>query len=71
MKVYDELGSPWKVPGGAPAARLVNKLKRSRYELVCLPLATLATGKLVEPYAVPEDPIRATRLAECLAVLGE
>ena len=70
MKVFDEFGHTWRVQGGHPAARHVNKLKRSRYELVVLPLATLATGRPVQPYVQPEDPIRAVRLAECLEVIS-
>ena len=69
MKVYDEFGNPWKIRGGDPAARLVNKLKRSRYELVVLPLTTLAIGHSTHPAITPEDPIRAVRLAECLEAL--
>lgn len=69
MRVFDELGNPWKVRGGDPAARLVNKLQRSRYRLVVLPLATLATGTSTEPAVIPDDPIRAVRLEECLAAL--
>lgn len=69
MKVYDEFNNTWRVKGGDPAMRLVNRLKRSRYELVVLPLATLATGHMTSPAAVPDDVIRATRLNECLGVL--
>lgn len=50
--------------------RLVSKLKRLRYEWVVLPLATLATGDLDATGHPPADPLRATRMAECIGVLS-
>ncbi len=67
--IYDELGHPWRVTGGDPAARLVGALRRRRYELIVLPCLTLATGQLTEPAAEPDDVIRRTRLLDCLDVL--
>ena len=57
------------MPGGSPAARPVNMLKRRGYTLIVLPLRTLASGALAEPVEQPADIVRRTRLAECLEVL--
>lgn len=70
MKIEDEYGNRWVCRGGDPAMRLVNRLKRMRYEWVILPLATLATGELGREGKTPEDPLRAGRLAECIGVLS-
>lgn len=66
---YDELGNAWKVPGGTPSARQVNRLKRGGYHLIVLPLRTLVSGELAEPVEQPADVIRSTRLRECLDYL--
>lgn len=70
MIIFDEFGNRWRCKGGDPAMRLVNRLKRSRYELVVLPLATLASGHMTSPATIPDDVIRATRLNECIEVLS-
>ncbi len=69
VEIYDELGNPWKVAGGAPASRLVNRLVRDNYRLIVLPLVALATGRLGGAYVEPEDIIRSTRLRDCLDAL--
>lgn len=70
MRVTDEFGNNWRVTGGSPGMKFVNRLARSRYQYVVLPLAMLASGHMTTPAHIPEDVIRATRLAECLAVLS-
>lgn len=50
--------------------KLVNRLLRSRYQYIVLPLATLATGCMQSPATIPDDVIRAARLAECIEVLS-
>ena len=69
MRLEDEFGNRWRVKGGDPAARLVNKLQRLRYQYVVLPLVTFATGTSTEPAVTPDDPIRAVRLVECLEAI--
>lgn len=73
MKVdaYDEFMAGWKVPGGTPGSRVVNKLRRANYQFIVLPFITLATGVVTQPAEVPEDVIYSTRLADCLAVLNQ
>lgn len=69
--IQDEFGARWKVKGGDPGSRATNRLKRSGYEFVVLPLVTLATGRLADPVVWPESIIERTRLADCLAVMKE
>ena len=70
MKVYDEFGGGWKVKGGDPGARMVNRLARMNYQLVVLPFVSLATGKMPESVVYPADVIRSTRMADCISALG-
>lgn len=70
VQVFDEFGSRWKVSGGDPAAKTVNRLVRMNYRLVLLPFVTLATGRVVPPAQRPTDIIHDTRLYDCLAALG-
>lgn len=70
VRVEDDRGNPWRVSGGDPAMRHVNKLRRMHYRWVVLPLVTLATGDLGATATTPTDPLRATRLAECIGVLS-
>ena len=69
--ILDEFGARWKVKGGDPGSKVVNRLKRSGYEFVVLPLVTLATGSVTPPVEWPAGIIERTRLADCLAVLSE
>lgn len=70
MKIYDELGNPWRVAGGDPASKLVAQLSHARYQLVVLPIKTLATGQLAESAQEPTDAVHKMRLKMCLEELG-
>ena len=70
MPVFDEFGGGWKVKGGDPGARMVNKLTRSNYQLIVLPFVALATGKMPDNVQQPTDVIRSTRMADCMSALG-
>lgn len=70
MQIWDEYSNPWRIKGGDPGMKFVNRLLRSRYQMIVLPLATLATGKLTEPAQTPDDIIHAARLRECIEVLS-
>lgn len=70
MPVFDEYGNSWKVKGGDPAARLVNRLLRGNYRLVVLPLISLASGEISVPETQPADEIHRVRLLDCLQYLN-
>jgi hypothetical protein len=71
MKILDNQKSEWRVTGGDPAMKAVNLLKRHGYELIVLPVKTLASGERPTEKPVIEDLILNLRLNECLLVLEE
>ncbi len=68
MRVEDEWGHSWKVSGGDPGNKLVNRLRAVGYTYVVLPYESLAWGVVADP-AVQLDSmgvVQRIRMLDCL-----
>lgn len=71
VKVEDEFGTCWLVLSGDAAYPLTRLLNSLNYDWIILPRRMLCGIMPASPEQEPQDLVRSTRLADCLAAVNK